>query len=118
MSFLLSAGFSTEIALTEIAEKIGIEKTLSLVPKYPVEAPHIFDDTVSIYNKPILPNLDSIKQILDIDKSIFSKNNQKENSGKDYTCMSNNSININKIISKVNKLINKTSVCVGSSAWL
>ena len=46
MAFELSISFWIDIALGEIAQKIGIENAKQLIPEYPISAPHIVDDSV------------------------------------------------------------------------
>jgi penicillin G amidase len=45
MAFGLSISFWTDIAYGEIADKIGVDRALSLVPGNPTEGPYIIDDT-------------------------------------------------------------------------
>lgn len=46
-AFLMSSSFRNDITFGRIAERIGIQKALELIPAYPLNAPHIFDDSLN-----------------------------------------------------------------------
>ncbi len=48
MAFELSLGFWIDNAMGEISKKVGFEKANELIPSYPLNAPHIIDDSNTV----------------------------------------------------------------------
>ncbi len=51
VSFEMSLSFWSDITYGEIAEQLGVSKAMELIPSYPVEAPHVLDDTSVLRHK-------------------------------------------------------------------
>jgi len=61
-AFLLNPNFLNDIIFAEIAQKIGVEKTLELVPNYPNNSPHILDENRNRFIESPTPELDSLRK--------------------------------------------------------
>ena len=59
MSLQMSAGFRNDLLMGEIADKFGVDKAKSLIPKYPIDAPYIYEaspkpNTVNLHSDSLL----------------------------------------------------------------
>lgn len=100
-SFLLSSGFTTDIALSEIGLKIGFEKTKDLIPNYNSKGLFVIDYTSSS-NESIL---DEIRRNIE----------EEQIKNKDSKIKLSNAL---QEINNINKLLNKVSSNLGSNIWV
>jgi len=72
-AFLLNPNFLNDIIFAEIAQKIGVEKTMELVPNYPNNSPHILDEKLNPFIESPTPELDSLRksQAINFSQNIF-----------------------------------------------
>ena len=79
MAFLLNPNFLSDIIFAEIAQKIGVEKTIDLVPNYPNNSPHILDENFNPFIDNPTPELDALKKTQTIDFSQYDNFLQHSN---------------------------------------
>lgn len=97
LSLQLSAGFRNDLLMGEIADKFGIDKAKSLIPKYPIDAPYIYE--ASPKSNTAMIRTDSLT-------ALDSNQNKFADLRRDYR-------NIQKLINQVAG----QSSSIGSNAW-
>ena len=102
-AFLLSPGFTTDIALSEICLKIGFNKTQELIPDYSANFPFIIDNS---------------SNILENSQILLNKNLKKKKTTRKSRLASIELSNILYEINNTYKKLNKISSNLGSNSWV
>lgn len=110
-AFEESSSFWNDLAMTEIAEKIGVEKAKQLLPYYNLTAPFIFDEQSSIYQS---LRIDSA-QIKDTLPLSFKKTKEKEFAL--FKEKESEFANLNEKFFEIKEKYFTSNAIIGSAAW-